>query len=116
MSNFLILNGAQPYPFAPGGLNATLAERVAMWLEAQGYAVRLTPAAEGYDVDGEPFSSKALAEHLALMPQALESEFGRLIASRAIARRGDFVTILNRAQLWEERARGKARARPGDDA
>ena len=53
MSNFLILNGAQPYPFAPGGLNATLAERAKAWAEAEGHAVRLTAVAKGYDVETE---------------------------------------------------------------
>ena len=53
MSNILILNGAQPYPFAPGGLNATLAARAKDRLEAQGHAVRLTMVAEGYDVEAE---------------------------------------------------------------
>ncbi|KUF08896.1 NAD(P)H-dependent oxidoreductase [Pseudoponticoccus marisrubri] len=53
MSNILILNGAQPYPFAPGGLNATLAARAKDRLEAQGHAVRLTSVADGYDVEAE---------------------------------------------------------------
>ena len=53
MSNILILNGAQPYPFAPGGLNAALAARAKDRLEAQGHAVRLTTVADGYDVEAE---------------------------------------------------------------
>ncbi|MCO6384888.1 NAD(P)H-dependent oxidoreductase [Oceanicola sp. 502str15] len=53
MSKILILNGAQPYPFAPGGLNATLASRAKDRLEAQGHDVRLTTVAEGYDVEAE---------------------------------------------------------------
>ena len=53
MSKILILNGAQPYPFAPGGLNATLAERARARLLAQGHEVRLTTVAEGYDVEQE---------------------------------------------------------------
>lgn len=53
MNNILILNGAQPYPFAPGVLNATLAERAKERLEAKGHAVRLTTVAEGYDVEAE---------------------------------------------------------------
>ena len=53
MANILTLNGAQPYPFAPGGLNATLAERAKNWLEAAGHTVRLTTVAEIYDVDAE---------------------------------------------------------------
>ena len=53
MSKILILNGAQPYAFAPGGLNATLAKRAKDRLEAQGHEVRLTTVAESYDVEAE---------------------------------------------------------------
>ena len=53
MSNVFILNGAQPYPFAPGGLNAALVERARAWLEAAGHSVRMTATAEGYDVETE---------------------------------------------------------------
>ncbi|SDE08344.1 NAD(P)H-dependent oxidoreductase [Limimaricola pyoseonensis] len=53
MSKIHILNGAQPYAFAPGGLNATLAERAKTTLAAQGHEVRLTTIAEGYDVEAE---------------------------------------------------------------
>ena len=53
MSKIHILNGAQPYSFAPGALNATLALRAKTTLEAQGHEVRLTTVAEGYDVEAE---------------------------------------------------------------
>ena len=53
MSNIHILNGAQPYEFAPGKLNATLAERAKATLEAQGHEVRLTTVAAGYDIQVE---------------------------------------------------------------
>lgn len=53
MSKILILNGAQPYAFAPGKLNATLAERAREHLEARGHEVRLTTVADGYDVEAE---------------------------------------------------------------
>ena len=53
MSNILILNGAQPYAFAPGALNAALVERAQAHLEARGHTVRVTTVAEGYDVDAE---------------------------------------------------------------
>lgn len=53
MSKILILNGAQPYPFAPGELNATFASRAKDRLEAQGHEVRLTTVAEGYDIETE---------------------------------------------------------------
>lgn len=53
MSKILILNGAQPYEFAPGRLNATLAKRAKDHLEAQGHEVRITTVADGYDVEVE---------------------------------------------------------------
>ncbi|MEL6310858.1 MAG: NAD(P)H-dependent oxidoreductase [Pseudomonadota bacterium] len=53
MAKLLILNGAQPYPFAPGKLNATFAARAREALKAQGHEVRLTTVAEGYEVDAE---------------------------------------------------------------
>ncbi|WP_306132747.1 hypothetical protein [Roseivivax marinus] len=53
MSKIHILNGAQPYEFAPGKLNKTLAERAKATLEAQGHEVRLTTVAAGYDVQDE---------------------------------------------------------------
>ncbi len=58
MSNILIMNGAQPYPFAKGTLNAALTERAKARLEGQGHAVRVTTIAEGYDVEAE------IASHL----------------------------------------------------
>lgn len=53
MSNILILNGAQPYEFAPGTLNAALTERARTFLESQGHTVRVTTVAEGYDANAE---------------------------------------------------------------
>lgn len=53
MSKILILNGAQPYGFAPGKLNATLTERAKDWLTQQGHEVRVTTVAEGYDPEAE---------------------------------------------------------------
>ncbi|PSK86187.1 modulator of drug activity B [Limimaricola soesokkakensis] len=53
MSKILILNGAQPYGFSPGKLNATLAGRARERLTAMGHNVRLTTVAEGYDVEAE---------------------------------------------------------------
>lgn len=53
MSKIHILNGAQPYEFAPGKLNETLAERAKEALEAQEHEVRLTTVAAGYDVQAE---------------------------------------------------------------
>lgn len=53
MSKILILNGAQPYSFAPGKLNAAIAERARAALTAMGHEVRLTTVADGYDVEVE---------------------------------------------------------------
>jgi modulator of drug activity B len=53
MSKIHILNGAQPYEFAPGTLNGTLAERAKATLEAQSHEVRLTTVAAGYDIQAE---------------------------------------------------------------
>ena len=53
MSSIFILNGHQPYEFARGRLNATLAEAAQKNFADQGHDVRLTRVAEGYDVDRE---------------------------------------------------------------
>jgi modulator of drug activity B len=53
MSNILILNGAQPYPFAKGELNAAFAKRAEAALINMGHTVRRTTVAEGYDVEAE---------------------------------------------------------------
>lgn len=53
MSKILILNGAQPYAFAPGTLNATLVERAKDRLEGLGYEVRTTTVADGYSIERE---------------------------------------------------------------
>jgi hypothetical protein len=48
VSKIHILNGAQPYEFAPGRLNKTLADRAKAIFEAQGHDVRLTSVSKGY--------------------------------------------------------------------
>ena len=53
MSNILILNGAQPYPFAKGELNAAFADRAEERLRDISHDVRRTTVAEGYDVEVE---------------------------------------------------------------
>ncbi|MEM9148711.1 MAG: NAD(P)H-dependent oxidoreductase [Pseudomonadota bacterium] len=53
MSKILILNGTQPYAFAPGRLNATFTERARAALTSMGHEVRVTHVAEGYDVEAE---------------------------------------------------------------
>lgn len=49
MSNILILNGTQPYEFAPGKLNASLTDKARDLLTGLGHSVRVTTIAEGYD-------------------------------------------------------------------
>ena len=53
MQRIFILNGHQPWPFAPGKLNRTLAEEAARWFGQQGCEVRTSAVAENYDVDHE---------------------------------------------------------------
>lgn len=53
MSNILIINGTQPYEFAPGELNAAFVERTKAQLEARGHNVQVTKVVDGYDVDEE---------------------------------------------------------------
>lgn len=53
MRRIFIQNGAQPYPFAKGALNATLAQRAGDFLRSRGAEVRMTTIAEGYDVEAE---------------------------------------------------------------
>lgn len=53
MSNILIINAHEPYPFAPGRLNASFVERAEKTLAALGHSVRTTTIAQGYDVEEE---------------------------------------------------------------
>ncbi|KUJ77250.1 NAD(P)H-dependent oxidoreductase [Ruegeria profundi] len=53
MSNILIINGTQPYEFAPGRLNASFAQRAQEAMAAKGNEVRLTTISDGYDVEAE---------------------------------------------------------------
>lgn len=53
MSKIFIINGHQPYPFAPGRLNATLTQLAQELLAEQGYELRVTQTAAVYDVDAE---------------------------------------------------------------
>lgn len=53
MSNVFILNGAQPYGFAPGNLNASFVERATRSLSDMGHTVRMSASAADYDVDAE---------------------------------------------------------------
>lgn len=53
MSKILIVNGTQPYEFAPGQLNAGLTEHAHNTLAALGHEVRVTTVADGYDANDE---------------------------------------------------------------
>lgn len=53
MTKILIVNGTQPYDFAPGRLNATLTDRARSLLTSLGHEVRVTTIDEGYDVQAE---------------------------------------------------------------
>lgn len=53
MANVLIINGHQPYPFAPGALNGAFEARARAFFEGQGFAVRTTRVADGWDTDAE---------------------------------------------------------------
>lgn len=53
MSNILIVNGTQPYDFAPGRLNASFVERARALLAGQGHEVRVSTVADGYDIHEE---------------------------------------------------------------
>lgn len=53
MSNILIINGTQPYEFAPGKLNAALIDKTRDSLTRMGHEVRVTTVADGYDANTE---------------------------------------------------------------
>ncbi len=53
MSNFLIVNGTQPYESAPGTLNASLTKLARDSLTRMGHTVRVTTVADGYDTNAD---------------------------------------------------------------
>ncbi|MEL6197835.1 MAG: NAD(P)H-dependent oxidoreductase [Pseudomonadota bacterium] len=53
MPTALIINGAQPYPFAKGALNGAFADRAETHLLARGWQVLRTTPTEGWDVEAE---------------------------------------------------------------
>lgn len=53
MSKVLIINGTQPYEFAPGKLNASFVEQATKTLSGMNHDVRVSTVAEGYDVNAE---------------------------------------------------------------
>lgn len=53
MSNILIINAHEYYPFSEGRLNQTLADKAAQILSANGYALKTTTMQDDYDVAAE---------------------------------------------------------------
>ena len=53
MSNILIINAHEYYPFSEGRLNRTLAEKAAQILSANGHALKTTTMQDDYDVAAE---------------------------------------------------------------
>ena len=53
MSKIFILNGHQPYDFAPGQLNAALVGLAERFFSQHGHEIRLTKVAGDYQVDEE---------------------------------------------------------------
>ena len=53
MSNILIINGHQYYPFAEGRLNSTLVDKAVSLLEGKGHTTRVVTMSETIDVEKE---------------------------------------------------------------
>lgn len=53
MSNIFIINAHQPYPFAEGRLNRSMADLAKEVLEAKGHTIRIVETHKGYDVEQE---------------------------------------------------------------
>ncbi|MGR5287592.1 NAD(P)H-dependent oxidoreductase [Vibrio maritimus] len=53
MSNVLIINAHQPYPFSEGKLNATLVDKAVTLLEAKGHQTRVVTMQEQIDVPAQ---------------------------------------------------------------
>lgn len=53
MSNILIINGHQYYPFSEGKLNATLVDKAVSLLEGKGHATRVVTMSEEINVEQE---------------------------------------------------------------
>ncbi|WP_133406116.1 NAD(P)H-dependent oxidoreductase [Parashewanella tropica] len=53
MSNILIINGHQPYPFSEGRLNATLVKKARDILERKGHQTRIVTMSEQINVEQE---------------------------------------------------------------
>lgn len=53
MSRIFIINGHQPYPFAKGNLNSTLAKLAQDEAEKHGHEIRVTRVSEHYEIEAE---------------------------------------------------------------
>ena len=53
MTNVLIINGVEPYPQAPGKLNATYVELAKKYFEESGCMVLETKVCEEYSIEAE---------------------------------------------------------------
>lgn len=53
MPHVLIVNGHQPFPTSPGGLNAAFVQRARDFFTASGWTVRLRSVADGWDTEEE---------------------------------------------------------------
>jgi modulator of drug activity B len=53
MSNILIINAHQSYPFSEGRLNATLVEKAQQHLSTKGHQIRIVKTQDGWDVEQE---------------------------------------------------------------
>ncbi|NKF50440.1 NAD(P)H-dependent oxidoreductase [Shewanella sp. WXL01] len=53
MSNVLIINAHQKYPFSEGKLNQTLVDKASKWLGENGHQVRVVTMSDSFDVEQE---------------------------------------------------------------
>ncbi len=70
MKNILIINGVEPYPQAPGKLNATYVELAKNYFEENGCEVNVTKVCEEYSIEAE--IKKFLAADLVILQMPME--------------------------------------------
>ncbi len=70
MKNIFIINGVEPYPQAPGLLNATYVDLAKKYFEGNGCVVNVTKVCEPYDVENE--IKKFLAADLVILQMPME--------------------------------------------
>ncbi len=70
MKNVLIINGVEPYPQAPGQLNATYVELAKKYFEENGCIVNVTKVCEEYSIEEE--IKKFLAADLVILQMPME--------------------------------------------